>query len=248
VVLAARDYGDDDSKACFDIGPPADEPPPVPLYPATDPNFDGVARSVSLAGFSIGAEGAARIGRALILNTALIALDLSQCDIEDNGAVELFRCLARNSTLKFLNLSGNFLTSKAASAAAAYLRVPTVGLETLYMACNAIDDEGALALSHAVAHNKSLRLLNLRGNQLSPAGVQLLLEYARPEHNYSLVGLWLQFNRGLTPELEAELTALMALKCPPTVKQAAAEAAKAARLKKKREKAEQEAKEKKARR
>lgn len=55
--------------------------------------------------------GARAIASALEQNSSLEKLDLVQCDINDEGAQKLMHSLTYNSTLKFLHLEGNNMTS-----------------------------------------------------------------------------------------------------------------------------------------
>ena len=51
------------------------------------------------------------IASALEQNTSLERLDLSHCDIDDDGIQKLTHSLKSNSSLKYLNLEGNYISS-----------------------------------------------------------------------------------------------------------------------------------------
>lgn len=131
---------------------------------------------VNLANLSIGPSHCNTIAKALILNHTVTSLDLSCCDMETEACVHLFQCIGRNSTLRHLNINGNFIEAPGAVAAAGCIN----RLETLHMACNRLGDKGCIAIAEALPSSSTIKFLNVRGNGATKFGVFKLLEALDP--------------------------------------------------------------------
>ena len=103
-------------------------------------------------------------GLALGLSSPHVAienLDLSYCDIDDEGAIAIVRALATTAALKKLNMSGNRSVTSARWATCFQLMLESeLKLEKLDLDKNHIDDEGAEILFEFLA-NTPLRTLNM---------------------------------------------------------------------------------------
>ena len=83
-----------------------------------------------------------------------------------------------NSTLTELNISGNNLGNRGASALAGALHVNSA-LTKLGLSLNGIDDDGAAALGAALRVNRTLTCLHLGRNRVGTAGAAALGEALR---------------------------------------------------------------------
>ncbi|AAZ12337.1 leucine-rich repeat protein (LRRP), putative [Trypanosoma equiperdum] len=118
-----------------------------------------------------GPEKCVNIGRMLILNHTVTSLDLSMCDMQEEGAVRFFSCIKRNRCLKHLNVNGNYIGDRGAVAASKCIG----NLESLHASCNGIHDAGAVALASSLPSSSKIKTLNLRGNRLTFLGAYKLV-------------------------------------------------------------------------
>lgn len=134
---------------------------------------------INLGGLFLGEAKCCTIGRKLILNTTVTYLDLSFCDMQENGSVEFFSCIRRNRTLRHLNLNGNYIGDKGAEAAASCLPQ----LESLHISSNSITDTGALAIIKALPLSKRIKHLNLRNNSITLEVIKQLISCLEPSES-----------------------------------------------------------------
>jgi Ran GTPase-activating protein (RanGAP) involved in mRNA processing and transport len=143
--------------------------------------------------------GAGMLAQALLSNSTLTVLSLTNCNITYEGAEKLANGLRRNSTLTRLDLKRNSIGDRGLRAIITAIHDPphrslvslNVGsngisdyglstltsfavLEELHLTNNNITDRGALECAKACLENHGLRWLSLQGNQLSPKGIQAL--------------------------------------------------------------------------
>nr|CCD13743.1 unnamed protein product [Trypanosoma congolense IL3000] len=123
-----------------------------------------------------GADKCINIGRKLILNNNVTSLDISLCDMQEEGAVVFFSCLERNRCLRHLNVDGNFIGDRGAVAASKCIK----NLETFHASCNNIHDAGAIALASSLLDSAVIKTLNLRGNRITAFGVYKLISALEP--------------------------------------------------------------------
>ena len=168
---------------------------------------------VNLANLAIGPERCEQISKAMILNRTVTTIDLSGCDLGDEGGQMLAHCLRRNPILQHLVLNGNFFGPETATAFADVLRVPECSLETVSLSCNAIGDKGALAIADALRVNQLLSFLNIRANKITDVGAEALLAAIQPGVNHGLVALWVNMN-SLSSEKSAQIHETLVAKCP----------------------------------
>ena len=172
----------------------------------------------------IGDAGIDALGPFLQANNTLEKLDLARNSVTSHGAMAIFSAfhhnrstkirtinlshnslwvldddmtgvgpfLAKNRSLRILNLEGNNLNDESVHAMAAGLKSNEhAALERLYLGWNAFGDDGTIALAEMLEMNMSLRVLGLGENQIHNAGARALL--AATDRNFTLKeisGLW----------------------------------------------------------
>ena len=104
----------------------------------------------------------------------LSELNISFCGITSEGAVHLGRALAKNHSLKELDIMDNPIGDKGAAAFGDMIRDNAV-LETLYMTKCEIAHEGFVQLAEGLISNTSLKTLWLGGNQCGEEGVAVII-------------------------------------------------------------------------
>ncbi|MGH0173667.1 UNVERIFIED_CONTAM: hypothetical protein FKN15_075353 [Acipenser sinensis] len=161
-------------------------------------------QKISLAENSIGNKGAKAIGRSLMVNRSLTALDLHSNNIGPKGAKALADAVKINQGLVSLNLQNNFIGEEGAKAAAEILQ-SNRNLCTLHLQKNSIGPEGVKRIAEALKNNRSLKELMLSSNQLGDKGAIALAKALK--QNHSLTTLDLQSNsisnKGVTALTEA---------------------------------------------
>ena len=93
-------------------------------------------------------------------------LDLRDCHISSEGAVELAAALCKNSTLKHLNLDDNPIGVEGASSMSDMLQHNT-SLEALHLCDDSVGEEGVHQLINSVKHNQTLKELWLPEKYMS---------------------------------------------------------------------------------
>ena len=88
----------------------------------------------------------------------LTKLDLQDCHISSEGAVELAAALCKNTTLKHLHLSRNPIGVEGASSMSDMLQHNT-SLEYLHLCDDSVGEEGVHQLINSLKHNQTLRIL-----------------------------------------------------------------------------------------
>ena len=88
----------------------------------------------------------------------LTELDLRDCHISSEGAVELAAALCKNSTLKHLYLDHNPIGVEGASSMSDMLQ-HNASLELLYLCDDSVGEEGVHQLINSLKHNQTLREL-----------------------------------------------------------------------------------------
>ena len=105
-------------------------------------------------------EGVTSAVKLLVENKTLTLLDLEDCHISSEGAVELAAALCKNSTLKHLNLDRNPIDVEGASSMSDMLQHNT-SLRFLYLRDDSVGEEGVHQLINSLKHNQTLRDLYL---------------------------------------------------------------------------------------
>ena len=94
--------------------------------------------------------------------------------IEDEQLVDIVVALSMHPHLKKLKLSGNQVGRNTCIALATLVQWAATELSELYLADNAVGDEGIELLAPALAKSTSLKVLCLSRNGISPKGIQAL--------------------------------------------------------------------------
>ncbi len=141
--------------------------------------------NTSLEKFDVSRNGLTSLGAILIFSaflqnrlTRIRSLNISHntiCDIHDEvSGLEPF--LARNRSLHILNMEGNNLGDPSVQALADGVKKNgQTPLEQLYLANNAIGDNGTMALADMLENNTSLQILGLGENKIQDAGARAIL-------------------------------------------------------------------------
>jgi len=175
---------------------------------------------LEIVGQEIGDDGVAEIADALVRNTKLTRLVLTENGITDTGGRRLAEALRINRTLEFLGLQDNELTDASAEAfAECLLRKKSAGavggdhggLRTLKLGYNDISSKGCAALLDTCRHDPASAAAGSSSSTQTPKVAQ----------SSSLTSLDLQFNE-LGPEAAAVVAAALARPPPPPLSPAAA--------------------------
>ncbi|CAI6093467.1 unnamed protein product [Clonostachys chloroleuca] len=140
-------------------------------------------RQVWLKRNPLGSGAAHDLFRLITQTENLNTLDLDQTELGDAGVAELFTELAAYKgpdgfklPLRNMYMNGCGISTKASQAIASFLSSPHCGLESLYMSCNPIGNDGALALASALRNAPCLARLSLQSVGASTQGVTALCE------------------------------------------------------------------------
>ena len=157
-----------------------------------------------------GPSGIMGISSGLEHNPKLIKIDLTQCDISDDGAISLSNSLFKNleikeiilednkigekgtkaisdkllgkTSLKTLDLSHNKINSKGGFYIGQGL-IDAQGIQNLLLGYNQIEDEGCEFISKGLEKNNSLVVLNLENNNISNKGVNSISKFLKNNEN-----------------------------------------------------------------
>ncbi|KAL3921441.1 MAG: hypothetical protein SGILL_002745 [Bacillariaceae sp.] len=146
----------------------------------------------------IGTNGAVAVFNALRRNrmVKIKAINMAHneiWDLEEEQQFGIKGFLAKNRTLKNLNLEGNFLHDEAAEALFGGLQQAGEhsGLQRLYLGWNTIGDDGAIAMGECLCVNDSLQYVDLAENQIQNAGGRALLQGLSNNATLrEIAGLW----------------------------------------------------------
>ena len=139
----------------------------------------------------IGFVGAAcAISEGLARNRTLRSLNLSSnLNLCDESVGEICKALKNNTNLRGLSLRGNEISDEGAKAIGELLK-GTNFLKRLDLSKNCIGFVGACAISKGLARNRTLRSLNLSSNRIDNGGAELICK----SFHISLMKLDLSFN------------------------------------------------------
>lgn len=141
-----------------------------------------------------GDEGADEIGKMLASNTTIRVLHVGHCGLESRGAKSIFDAVkGANTCLECLNLSHHFLEESAEEISGVIAANTT--LKTLDLVECFLDSEGSSAVAKALSAKATLKHLDLSGNAILDQGA--LAFAAALDSNTSLAYLSLR-NCGVT--------------------------------------------------
>lgn len=118
--------------------------------------------SLNLSKNTIFTEGSREISQSFNANATLRILDISHCNLCDDGAVA-FSCCLQNNVLEDLNISGNKITNEGIKKITIYIEQNT-SLKVLDISDNQINSKGLLYLLRNAKENSSLKLQELFAN------------------------------------------------------------------------------------
>ncbi|CAJ1019320.1 putative Leucine Rich repeat [Leishmania utingensis] len=108
--------------------------------------------------------------RSLLTNAMLKVLSLRNNHLSPDGVVQLGRSLCRHPCLEKLLLSGNAIEDEGACAITTALGQPDASLEELDIAKTWLGDRGLIAIGVALQTNVSLRVLHVSDNHFTHNG------------------------------------------------------------------------------
>ena len=128
-------------------------------------------KNLRLGSNKIGNAGAKELGNSLLANNTLEYIGLGSNGINDEGVTHLADALKQNTTLRNLCLGDNEVGDEGAEAiGTALTQNLSCSLIDLDLNWNRIGPVGAEAISNGLAKNKTVEILNLRGNIIGPLG------------------------------------------------------------------------------
>jgi Ran GTPase-activating protein (RanGAP) involved in mRNA processing and transport len=116
------------------------------------------------------------INHLLTRNKTLQVLDLLNCGLLDPGVSVLFKDLHLNTTLKHIYLSANGITPVGLESIRDYFNKGTSQLESLFLGCNRVGDEGAAIVADILRIDSKLARLNLASCRIGAEGMKSLSE------------------------------------------------------------------------
>ena len=114
---------------------------------------------------SVGTKGIKAAAEMLKHNSVLSELEMVLCEINSVNIMPLTSGLDMNKTLSYLNLNNNNIRS--VGAVAIFKSITNSGIREIKLADNSIGDEIAPYITALLQKNKTLRLIDLSGNQIS---------------------------------------------------------------------------------
>ncbi|CAF2933974.1 unnamed protein product [Rotaria sp. Silwood2] len=121
-------------------------------------------------------NGVVHIARMLTTNNFLQTLDLLNTGLLDEGCEILFNAFKSNHSLKHLYIDTNGLTVKSGQSIRLHFEQNDNHLETLYISCNALGDEGTCEIAAGLKHDKRLKRLGLASNCIGADGARALVD------------------------------------------------------------------------
>ncbi|KAL5477665.1 hypothetical protein EMCRGX_G024490 [Ephydatia muelleri] len=128
---------------------------------------------VLLRHHGLGPKGAKAIAIALMTNTIVSHLDISDNGLEVAGGIAIATMLKDNNYIVHLDLSDNFLGSPAAFAVASMAKVNST-ITHCYLSGNCFDDKAAEPIGEMIRGSYRITHLNLSRNELGEEGGVIL--------------------------------------------------------------------------
>ncbi|GAQ91326.1 Ran GTPase-activating protein [Klebsormidium nitens] len=132
-------------------------------------------REAILSDLSLEDEGSVAVAKALASRCPdLEVLDLSGNDITPKAATAVAEAIRGKQKLRKLNLADNDLRDRGAAVIAKVLEIGHESLEELDLTCNSLGHMGAVAAAKAVVSKPAFKLLSLNDNHISEKGLEEL--------------------------------------------------------------------------
>ncbi|KAM4697737.1 NLR family CARD domain-containing protein 3 [Rhinophrynus dorsalis] len=144
--------------------------------------------ALDLHGNCIGPGGAMALAEALQNNKVLLCLNLQNNQIKSEGAAYLAQSLLVNRKLKSLNIQKNNIGAEGVEKLADSLKENQV-LQELWLSGNCLGDKGATALAEALIVNSCLSTLDLQSNSISNRGLSSLTRGLSQNHSLKHLNL-----------------------------------------------------------
>lgn len=138
----------------------------------------------------------------------LTQLDLGDCEISNDSALDVARLISQNTPISTLNLTGNKTISAIGWADIADALKVNHYIHTLSLDYNDLGDMGATILSDALRENTTLRFLDLEGNRIREAGGYALLAALR--ENQTLRDITLMPGNDMPEQLLGQIKQILA--------------------------------------
>jgi Ran GTPase-activating protein (RanGAP) involved in mRNA processing and transport len=122
------------------------------------------------------ADGMVPIGNLLRFNSTIQVLDLLNCGLLDSGVAVLFEAMKENKGLRHLYLSANGITPAGLESIKSFYSTGKSQLQTLFLGCNRICNEGAKIIADCLNYDKELLTLNLPSSRIGAEGMKHLAE------------------------------------------------------------------------
>jgi len=136
--------------------------------------------------------GAKSLVTSLPVNLSLSHLSLGYCNLGTLGIIDLSKALLLNQGLQTLCLKGNQFGEEAAVALGVVLSSKSTALRYLNLNSCHLEDPSGLALTRALAGNRSLEALHMRDNLLREATGRALVDVL--QHHTNMTQMTLELN------------------------------------------------------
>ena len=144
----------------------------------------------------LGKEAAKHLAKLVTGCPNLKTLDLDQTELGDEGVAEFFNLLSEHHgakgtilPLKNIYLNGTGMSVSASKAIGRFLSTPHCALESIYLSCNPLGQDGALALAEQLPTSRSLKRLSLQSTGLDSAGAIAICEAVKELESIILLDL-----------------------------------------------------------
>ena len=124
---------------------------------------------INLSGCNVTDDGLLALCGSLLTNATLTSLSLSNNQLHEEGVIELARSVLKHPALSEINLAHNKVKNDGACALASMLETNSV-VESLNLDTCGIGDRGIIAIGVALATNKSVTSIDLGNNHISEDG------------------------------------------------------------------------------
>lgn len=124
------------------------------------------------------AAGMRPLAELLRRNRTLQVLDLVNCGLLDDGLRIVLDALSgpeANTTLRHLYVGTNGITAASAPRIAGFL-ADDCRLESLFLSCNRLGDDGVAEVARGLAANRTIRRVSLASNRIGPRGAAALAD------------------------------------------------------------------------
>lgn len=140
-------------------------------------------KKLILSQCSIQDEGAITLSKALVDNTEILEVYLEDNKIGESGIKAISEKILTKNSLQVLVVSHNLINSKGAEYISENL-INATGIRSLFMNSNQIGDEGCEYLAKGIKENNSLYELSLDYNNISDKGINLLSKVLVGKENF----------------------------------------------------------------